>query len=98
MHFSGGQVSATVSISASRTSHDAEHTARFEVRTDAPEGHTTENFLIQCVKTVTQGQAFKLFLLGDMTGNEFPKVQNVHLNTLYFPTSYGEIDVPAATE
>jgi hypothetical protein len=96
LHSNGGQVSATLSISASRTAHDGEHTARFEVRTDAPSGHTTENFMIQRVKTVTRGEQVKLFLLGSMVGNEFPNIQNVQLNTLYFPTSYGEIDAPTA--
>ena len=96
LHSTGGQVSTTLSLSSSRTSHDTEHTARFEVRTNAPAGHTTENFMIQSVHVVNQGQMFKLFLLGSMTGSEFPNIQNVHLNALYFPTSYGEIDVPLA--
>jgi hypothetical protein len=96
LHSTGGQVSTTLSLSSSRTSHDLEHTARFEVRTNAPAGHTTENFMIQSVHVVNQGQMFKLFLLGSMVGSEFPNVQNVHLNSLFFPTSYGEIDVPLA--
>ena len=76
-------------------SDDTEHTARFEVRTNAPAGHTAENFMIQSVHVVNQSQVFKLFLLGSMTGTEFPNVQNVNVNTLFVPTSYGEIDVPA---
>ncbi len=96
LHATGGQVSATVSLSTSRTAHDTEHTARFEVRTNAPDGHTTENFMLQSVHVVNQGQVFKLYLLGSTAGTEFPNVQNVHLNTLFFPTSYGEIDVPLA--
>jgi hypothetical protein len=96
LHSTGGQVSATLSLSSSRTDHDMEHTTRFEVRTNAPAGHTAENFMIQCVHVVNQGQVFKLFLLGSMSGSEFPNVQNVHLNSLFFPTSYGEIDVPLA--
>jgi len=96
LHADGGQVSATLSLSTSRTSHDLEHTARFEVRTNAPAGHTTENFMIQSVHVVNQGQVFKLFLLGSMSGTEFPNVQNVNVNALFFPTSYGEIDIPLA--
>lgn len=96
LHSTGGQVSAMLSLSASRTAHDLEHTARFEVRTSAPAGHTTENFMIQSVHVVNQGQLFKLFLLGSMSGTEFPNVQNIHLNALFFPTSYGEIDIPLA--
>jgi hypothetical protein len=41
---------------------------------------------------VSKGQQFKLFLLGNAGGNEFANVQNVHINTLFIPTSYGEID------
>lgn len=94
LHSTGAQVSATLSLSTSRTTHDTEHTARFEVRTSAPPGHTAENFTIQSVHVVNQSQVFKLYLLGSMAGTEFPNVQNVNINTLFFPTSYGEIDVP----
>jgi hypothetical protein len=92
MHFNGGAVSGTVSLSTSRTTHDQEHRARFEVGDSDHQGSTVENFSLSCVKTVMKGQQFKLFLLGSTTGNEFPNVQNVHINTLFIPTSYGEID------
>jgi hypothetical protein len=93
MHFDPGSVSAIVSLSTSRIGHDSEHRARFEVGDGDHEGSTVENFFIPCVKTVTKGQQFKLYLLGSrVAGNEFPNVQNIHINTLFIPTSYGEID------
>ena len=96
-HLPGGETSATMSLSTSRTTHDNTYRARFEVRTDAPAGHTTENFTIQRVATVSQGMV-KFYLLASHVGTEFPNVQNIHINTLFFPTSYGEIDATAAQE
>ena len=91
-HVSGGEVHAVISVSSSRVSHDNYYSARFDVLPTAPVGHTTETFVIQRVLTVGPGQ-LKLFLLGSMlSGNEFPNVQDVHLNTIFFPKSYGEID------
>ncbi|GAB4328988.1 MAG: hypothetical protein Kow0074_25230 [Candidatus Zixiibacteriota bacterium] len=91
----GTDVSATLSLSTSKTGgHDTEHTARFEVRGPAPMGNTVENFTIQKVNTVTKGQSFKIYLLGSRSTTGFPTIENVHINVLYFPTSYGEIDIP----
>jgi len=93
LHNVGGDVSAKLSLSTSRTVHDEDHTAHFEVRSGSPAGSTTAHFMIQRVMTVTAGPV-KVFLLGHMVGNEFPNVQNVHINSMFFPTSYGEIDNP----
>lgn len=93
LHNPGGEISAKLSLSTSRTVHDEDHTAHFEVRSGAPAGGTTGHFMIQRVMTVSPGPV-KVFLLGHMAGNEFPTIQNVHINTIYFPTSYGEIDNP----
>ncbi len=90
-HSSGLETHATVSISASRTMHDNSYTAKFDVATNAPVGHTSQDFAIQRVLTVGPGPV-KFFLLGNMIGTELPNVQSVHLNTLFFPKSYGEID------
>lgn len=93
---SGTDVSATISLSTSKVSgHDTDHTARFEVRSGAPSGHTVENFTIQKVNTVNKGQMYKVYLLGSRSPGGIPQIENVHINVLYFPTSYGEIDTPA---
>jgi len=93
-HASGEEVHAVLSVSGSRTVHDDAYSARFDVYPTAPIGHTTEDFMIQRVLTVGPGQ-LKLFLLGSMLppSNGIPNVQNVHVNTIFFPKSYGEIDV-----
>jgi hypothetical protein len=90
-HVTGGEVHAKISISSSRISHDNSYAAKFDVYPAAPAGHTSEDFAIQRVVTVGPG-SLKLFLLVSMTGTEFPNVQNVHLNTIFLPKSYGEVD------
>lgn len=90
-HTSGLETHATISISASRTTHESAYTAKFDVATNAPAGHTSEDFAIQRVLTVGPGPV-KFFLLGNMVGTELPNVQSLHLNTLFIPKSYGEID------
>ncbi len=92
-HVAGLEVHATLSISGSRTLHEEAYAAKFDIRPTAPELHTTENFMIQRVLTVGPGQ-LKLFLLGNQAALGTPvTVNDVQLNTLFFPTSYGEIDV-----
>jgi hypothetical protein len=91
-HTTGLTVNAEVSVSGSRIMHDDYYSARFDVGASAPAGHTTEDFVIQRLITVGPGPV-KLYFLGNMiAGTEFPNVQDVHINTLFFPKSYGEVD------
>jgi hypothetical protein len=90
-HVATADVHATISISASRINHDNSYTAQFDVRPAAPIGNTSEDFVIQRVLTVGPGPV-KFFVLGNMVGTELSNVQNLHVNTIFFPKSYGEID------
>lgn len=89
-------VSVILSLSVDRDSIDFNHTARFEVRPSAPSGNTVENFTIQRVVTALKGQGVKVFLLGRRSGTGVPNVENIQVNALYFPTSYGTIDSPSS--
>lgn len=88
----GGNSAATVSLSALRTAHTDWYSARFSVISSQPTGTYTENFFVSQVLQVGPGTT-KLFLVGDaVTTNPPPRVERVHLNTMYFPTAYGNID------
>ena len=92
----GTDVSVILSLSVDRDSIDFNHTARFEVRPTAPSGNTVENFTIQRVVTAFQGQPVRVFLLGRRSGTGLPNVENLQINAMYFPTSYGTIDSPSS--
>jgi hypothetical protein len=86
--------SATVSLSPSKISHVDTYSARFSVPTgQSEEGPYTENFMISQVLQVGVGTT-KVYLIASGTStNPFTRVEQIHLNTLYFPTAYGNIDV-----
>lgn len=87
-----GNCAATVSLSALRTAHTDWYSARFSVVSAQPTGTYTENFFISQVLQVGAGVT-KLFLVGDAVSTApVPRVERVHLNTMYFPTAYGNID------
>ncbi len=88
----GGNSAATVSLSGSRISHTDTYSARFSIISSQPEGVYTENFFVSQVLPVGPGVT-KLYLVGDAAStNPPPRVERVHLNTMYFPTAYGNID------
>lgn len=95
-HTSGAMNSATavVSLSASKISHTDQYSGRFSVVGSLPTGTYTENFYIAQVLPIGIGTT-KLYLIGDATGPTFPnlmRVERVHVNTIYLPTAYGNID------
>jgi len=92
-HPIGGATSAaTVSLSGSKVSHTNQYSARFSVPTGLPTGTYTENFLITQVLQVGAGTT-KVYLIGDaVAAAPQPRVEQVHINTIYFPTAYGNID------
>jgi hypothetical protein len=93
LHASGtGDSFASVSLSNSRTAADDTYSARFSVLSGSPSGHTISNFTVSRVMTVSAGQ-WKIFLVGTITGSLGSRVERVHLNTLFFPTAYGNIDL-----
>ncbi|HEX9750038.1 MAG TPA: hypothetical protein VGB22_01930 [candidate division Zixibacteria bacterium] len=92
-HTSGsGDTYSTVSISTLRTAHDINYSAKFSVLSASPTGHVNENFMVSRVMTIGSGQT-KIFLIGDLAGVVGARVENVHLNTFYFPTAYGDVDL-----
>jgi hypothetical protein len=89
---SGGNAAATVSLSASKISHTDYYSARFSVVSTQPTGTYTENFFVSQMLPVGPGTT-KLYLIGDASYvGPGPRVERVHLNTVYFPTAYGNID------
>lgn len=87
-----GNCAATVSLSGSRISHTDNYAARFSVISTQPSGVYTNTFFVSQVLQVGPGTT-KLFFLGDaVANNPFPRVEHVHVNTMYFPTAYGNID------
>lgn len=97
LHTSGSpEMSAKVSLSVSRTTHEDDHAATFTVLSAAPSGHTNENFMISRVLAVGPGQT-KIFVLGNVVaGTGTPLVEKLHVTSLYFPTAYGDVDAAAA--
>ncbi|HUU44106.1 MAG TPA: hypothetical protein VM118_00100 [Acidobacteriota bacterium] len=89
-----GDSYATVSLSTSRIALDESFTAKFAVLSASPTGHTNENFSVSRVMAVGPGQN-KLFLVGNIVGTTGPRVEQVHINTLFFPTAYGTVSPPA---
>ncbi len=88
----GGNSAATVSLSPSKISHSDYYVARFSVTSGMPTGTYTESFFIAQVLPIGVGTT-KLYLIGDaVTTNPVPRVENVHINTIYLPTAYGNID------
>lgn len=89
----GGNSAATVSLSASKITHTDYYSARFSVISSQPGGTYVENFMISQVLPVGPGVT-KLYLIGDaVTTAPVPRVEQVHVNTLFFPTAYGNIDI-----
>ncbi|HWO56467.1 MAG TPA: hypothetical protein VNN55_02760 [bacterium] len=87
-----GNCAATVSLSTSRTTHSSGNSAKFSVVSSLPSGAYVNNFNVTRVLQVNAG-ATKVYLLGDaVTGNPFPRVENINLNAVYFPTAYGNIE------
>jgi hypothetical protein len=85
-----GDSFATVSLSTERDQIAEDYSAKFSVLAAATPGHTNENFIVSRVMTVSPGQT-KVFLTGYIIGIPGPQVQSVHLNTLFFPTAYGNV-------
>lgn len=87
-----GNASATVSLSASKISHTDPYATRFSVLSAQPTGVYTQSFMVSQVLQIGPGTT-KLFFIGDATPL-FPttRVEHVHINAMYFPTAYGNID------
>ena len=89
----GGACAATVSLSGSRMTHTVYYSARFSVVSAQPTGTYVENFMVSEVLQVGPGVT-KVFFLGDaVSTGPVPRVEEVHVNVMYFPTAYGNIDV-----
>ncbi len=87
-----GSAAATVSLSASKMSHTDYYSARFSVVSAQPTGTYTENFYISQILQVGPGIT-KLYFIGDATfSGTVPRVERIHLNTVYLSTAYGNID------
>lgn len=92
-HVTGtGNAAATVSLSASKMSHTDAYSARFSLVSAQPSGTYTENFFVAQVLPVGAGTT-KLYLVADAvaTGTAL-RVERAHINTIYLPTAYGNID------
>jgi hypothetical protein len=93
-HNSGtGDSYATVSLSTQRDALNEDYSAKFAVLSSSPTGHTNENFSVARVMQVSAGQT-KVFLVGSIVGTTGPRVERVHLNTMFFPTAYGNVTLP----
>lgn len=93
-HIVGSPTSAaTVSLSASKMTHTQNYSARFSVQSTFPTGTYVENFFVAEVLQVGPGVT-KVYFIGDAAGGiPNPRVEDVQINTMYFPTAYGNIDV-----
>lgn len=89
---STGSTGATISLSASKISHTDAYSARFSVVSTQPTGTYTENFFVAQVLPIGVGTT-KLYLIGDaITSGSAVRVERAHINTIYLPTAYGNID------
>jgi hypothetical protein len=91
--FNAGGAAATVSLSGSKMTHTSTYSARFSIVTSQPSGTYVENFMVSEVLQVGPGVT-KVFFIGDaVSTGPVPRIEEVHINTMYFPTAYGNIDV-----
>lgn len=92
LHTTGtGDSYATVSLSVLRTAHGESHTVKFAVLNAEPSGHHSDNFALTRVLSIGAGTT-KLYLIGSYNGTMGPRVEQVHISAMYFPTAYGNVD------